>query len=1082
MSDLSLTEKRALLARLMKQQANLLPPSFAQERLWFLDQLEGGQPAYNISTAWRLLGPLQVSCLEASFNQILHRHESLRTGFATVEGELRQLISASFPFPLSIIDLSHLPPSRRQAQLQQDCRQETRRPFDLTQAPLWRAVLFRLDQEERLLLLIMHHIISDGWSITIFLKELAALYEGFAAGQPVQLPDLPLQYTDFVLWQRQWLQGETLERQLAYWKQRLVGPLTPLELPTDRPRPARQTFNGARYPLILERERVEDLKVLSHQEGATLFMTLLAAFKVLLYRYTGQEDLIIGSPVANRRRQEFEPLIGFLVNTLVLRTNLSGQPSFRELLKRVRQVALEAYAHQDLPFERLVAELRPERDLSRSPLFQVMCTLQNASLAPLSKLSTLTLEPVQIDNGTAKFDLSLSLTETSQGLTGYLEYNTDLFEAATIGRLIAHFKTLLSEIIRQPDSCIATHPLLTEPERQQVTVEWNMTAADYPRQTTLPQLFEAQVEKTPHQVALVYEERALTYLELNQRANQVARLLQKWGVGPETLVGLHLDRSLEMVIGLLGILKAGGAYVPLDPAFPADRLNFMIEDSGISVLLTQANPPHPLPHPRTLYLDGDWVEINRQSDENPSCQLKSSHLAYVIYTSGSTGRPKGVQIEHQAVVNFLYSMLQKPGLTKQDTLLSVTTLSFDIAALELFLPLLVGAKTVLASRLVAADGVQLGNLLAASGASVMQATPTTWRLLLEAGWPGSPQLKILCGGEALSRELAAQLMPRVASLWNMYGPTETTIWSSVAQVEPGEGPVLLGPPIANTQFYVLDQRGQLVPFGVAGELHIGGEGLARGYLKRPELTCEKFIPNPFNANPGVRLYKTGDRVCARPDGGFKYLGRIDHQVKLRGYRLELGEIEAILAQHPAIGQAVVLIREDSPGDQRVVAYLVPRLEQLPAPTELRHFLQQKLPDYMIPTAWVSLQALPLTPNGKIDRKVLPAPEAKPKREFVPPQTPTEKILATIWAEVLGFDSIGRDDNFFELGGHSLLATRIISRLYTQLQVKLPLIRLFEAPTIADLAARVEAAQQIKPTSPVPALKPISREKYRRQLN
>ncbi|HET8851594.1 MAG TPA: amino acid adenylation domain-containing protein, partial [Ktedonobacteraceae bacterium] len=833
----------------------------------------------------------------------------------------------------------------------------------------------------------------------------------------------------FETWRLQ--QREGLAEHLDYWKQRLEGAPKGLELPTDRPRPPVQTFAGARYPFVLPQPLFAALETLSQQQEVTLFMTLLAAFQVLLHRYTGQDDLLVGIPIVEYPQAEDAEVIGNFVNFLVLRTSLSGNPSFQELLRRVREVTLEAYAHQHAPFEQLVATLLPERDLSHHPLFQVMFILENASPEALEVRGP-TLHSIVGDSSRTQCDLTLYLQDNVQGLRGWVAYSTDLFDATTIARLVGHWQKLLEGVVADPEQPISELPLLTDAE-QQLLVEWDATVTAYPKENCIHQLFEAQVECTPDAVAAVYKDAQLTYRELNQRANQLAHYLQKLGVGPEVLVGICAERSLDMVVGLLGILKAGGAYVPLDPTYPSERLAFMLTDAQVPVLVTQEHltkhlPVHGL---KVVCLDAEATVLAQQDKANPPPTGTADNLAYVIYTSGSTGRPKGVQILHRAVVNFLLSMRQQPGLTAEDTLLAVTTLSFDIAALEIFLPLIVGARLIVASRDVVTSGTALAEALDRSHATVMQATPITWRMLLAAGWQGNPRLKILCGGEALPQELARQLLPKAASLWNLYGPTETTIWSTVCKIEPEHELVTVGRPIANTQIYLLDAQLHLVPIGVSGELYIGGDDLARGYLNRPELTAERFIPHPFSDAPGACLYKTGDLARYRADGTIELIGRLDHQVKVHGFRIELGEIEAMLGQHLAVRQAVVMAREDTPGDKHLVAYVVPQPEQILTSSELRRLMQERLPDYMIPTAFVFLETLPQTPNGKVDRRALPAPErTRPKVDtpFIAPTLMVHHQLIQIWEELLDARPIGIQDNFFDLGGYSLLAVCLVDRI------------------------------------------------------
>nr|MBA3356212.1 amino acid adenylation domain-containing protein [Pyrinomonadaceae bacterium] len=781
--------------------------------------------------------------------------------------------------------------------------------------------------------------------------------------------------------------------------------------------------------------------------------------------------------IANRKGIETEALIGFFLNTLVLRTDLSGDPTFIELLGQVREIALGAYEHQDLPFEKLVEELHPERSLSHTPLFQVLFVLRNTP-QPAMKLQGLTLSPLESDIGASKFDLNLFMVEEAEGLKASLEFNTDLFDASTIKRMLGHFQVLLEGIVANPQQRLSALPLLTDPERHQLLVEWNDTSTTYPRQQCIHGLFETQVERTPNAIAVVFEEEQLTYGELNRRANQVAHYLRERSVGPEVRVGILMERSIEMMVALLGILKVGGSYVPLDPMYPQERLAFMLDDAEVPVLLTQRHllESFPVHCADVVCLDTDWKAIARESEENLVGGATADNLAYVIYTSGSTGKPKGVQISHRAVVNFLNSMCQQPGLTSHDTLLAVTTLSFDIAGLELYLPLCVGARLVVASREVASDGVRLSERLC--DATVMQATPATWRLLLEAGWQGSERLKILCGGEALSRELANQLLERGAVLWNLYGPTETTIWSAVYKVEFNSGPVPVGRPIANTQVYLLDQHLQPVPIGVPGELYIGGAGLAQGYLRRPELTAERFIANPFSAEAGARLYKTGDLARYLPSGEIECLGRLDHQVKIRGFRIELGEVEAVLAGHKSVRENVVVTREDVPGEKRLVAYVIPKQDEASSVSELRSYLKERLPEYMVPSAFVLLQELPLTPNGKVDRRALPVPDqGRPELEkaFVAPRTAVEELVAGVWADVLRREQVGVYDNFFDLGGHSLLATQVISRVRVALQVELSLHSLFEEPTVAGLAERVETARLADEGLQAPPIVPSPRD-------
>ncbi|NET84984.1 MAG: amino acid adenylation domain-containing protein, partial [Moorea sp. SIO1F2] len=902
-----------------------LPLSKAQERLWFLNQLEGISATYNMPAALKITGNLVINALEQALSEIINRHEVLRTSFSTINGKPIQVIDSDSTININVVDLQQYPEPERETILKQEVQREATTAFDLEVAPLIRCKLWQLDTSEYVLVLTMHHIVSDGWSIGILIEELSSLYQAFCAGSPSPLPKLAIQYADFALWQRQWLSQEILERELNYWKEALEGAPKLLQLPTDLPRPHVMSYRGSSEIFSLTTELTQKLQQLSRNSGSTLFMTLQAAFATLLYRYSGQSDILIGSPIANRNRHEIESLIGFFVNTLVLRTGFEDNLSFEQLLKQVRETTLNAYQHQDVPFEQVVEALQPQRSLSHSPLFQAMFALQNAPMGTLD-LPGVSLSELNQQSTTSKFDLTLSMMETEMGLVGTWEYNTDLFDGSTIARMATHFQNLLSAIVDNPQLSVGELPLLSEGERHQLLVEWNDTATEYSKEKCIHQLVEEQVEKTPDAIAVVFEQEQLTYRQLNQRANQLAHHLLSMGVGPEVLVGICVERSVQMVVGLLGILKAGGAYVPLDPNYPSERLSYMLEDSGVEVLLTQQSLVESLPSHNTqmVYLDSEWGAIEEYSQDNLEVGVDSDNLAYVIYTSGSTGKPKGVQINHKALVNFIESMQQKPGLESTDIFLSVTTLSFDIAGLELYLPLITGARLVVISREIATDGMLLAQSLDNYQVTTMQANPATWRLLLTAGWKGNKQLKILCGGEALDKTVAGELLKNRQHLWNLYGPTEATIWSTLAQLDHNFSGyfVPIGKAINNTQIYILDGHLQPVPIGVPGELYIGGNGLARGYLNRPELTKEKFITNPFCSSKTERLYKTGDLARYLPDGNIEFLGRIDNQVKIRGFRIELGEIEAVLSTHPHIQQAAVIAREDIPGNKRLVAYVV----------------------------------------------------------------------------------------------------------------------------------------------------------------
>ncbi|MEG3890353.1 amino acid adenylation domain-containing protein [Microcoleus sp. Z1_A1] len=1058
-----------------RKEGDSIPLSFAQQRLWFFDQFEAGKSFYNLPGAIRLKGKLNVAVLEQTFNEIVNRHEALRSTFTEVQGQPVQVIAPPVSrLLLPVIDLREVPQSDREAAVKQLSAKEAQQPFDLERGPLLGTSLLQLSEEEYVLLLTMHHIVSDGWSIGVLARELAAIYEALSAGNQPQLPELPVQYADFAIWQRNWLWGEVLQTQLAYWKQQLEGAPPLLELPADRPRPPIQTSNGATQSLLLSQELTAALKNLSQGEDVTLFMTLLAAFKALLYRYTGRTDLLVGSPIANRNRAEIEGLIGVFVNTLVLRTDVSGDPTFRELLQRVREVTLGAYAHQDLPFEKLVEELQPDRSLSYNPVFQVMFQLQNNPMPPLD-LPGLTLSLLDVETNTTQFDLSLDLEELGERLQASVEYSTDLFDRATITRMLGHLQTLLEGIVPNPEQRLWSLPLLTAVEKQQL-LEWNNTFAQYPQDKCIHQLFEEAVSRSPDAVAVVFEGEELSYRELNARANQLARHLRSLGVEPEVLVGICVERSPLMVIGLLGVLKAGGAYVPLDPNYPKERLAFMLEDSSVQVLLAQEKlleklPPHSA---RVVCLDSGWEEIAFYSSENPRSGVKPENLAYVIYTSGSTGKPKGVLIEHRSLVNYTTAAIAEYGIEKRDRVLQFASISFDASAEEMYPCLTSGATLVLRTDSMLDSAGVFWEKCRTWKLTVLSLPTAYWHeltaLLSQETLVLAPSLRLtIIGGEKALPERLKTWIERVGQqvrLVNTYGPTEATVVATICELSAADATLRelpIGRPIGNVQTYILDCNGQPVPTGIPGELHVGGAGLARGYLNRPELTAEKFIPSPFSNEPGSRLYKTGDLTRYRPDGNIEYVSRIDNQVKIRGFRIELAEIEAALSQHPAVLESAVLVWFEANARKRLVAYLVPDARlgagtgapplQLSS-SELRQFLQERLPEYMVPSAFVLLESLPLTNNGKVDRKALPAPDRdRPELEeaFATPSTAIEKILAEIWAQVLGLEQVGIDDNFFELGGDSILSIQVISQA-NRAGLRLTPKQLFQHQTIAQLAA------------------------------
>ncbi|HLK58120.1 MAG TPA: amino acid adenylation domain-containing protein, partial [Chthonomonadaceae bacterium] len=981
--------------------------------------------------------------------------------------------------PLPVVDLSQAAEPERQQEAGRLLNEAAQRPFDLEGGPLFRALLLKLGAEEYILVLSMHHIVSDGWSLGVLTQELTVLYAAFSSGQSSPLPELEVQYADYAVWQREWLRGKVLEDQVAYWRQHLQGAPALLELPMDRPRPPMQTFAGAIRQVKLSSELLDQLKGVCQTEGVTLFMSLLAAFQVLLSRYSGQEDIVVGTPIANRTQQEMEGLIGFFANTLALRGDLSGDPSFRELLGRVREAALGAYAHQDLPFEKLVEELQLPRSLSHSPIFQVMFILQYAPYGNL-QMPGLRVEGVEAEGANSKFDLTLVAMEDQGQLQVWLEYNTDLFSEERMLRLLGHYERLLEGIVADPMQKLSHLPLLTEAERRQLVVEFNATSVASGEDVCIHTLFEAQVERTPDAIALRFGDRQLTYRELNEQANRLARALRKRGVGAETLVGLYVERSLEMVVGLLGVLKAGGAYLPLDPEYPQERVAFMLEDASVRLVLTQSHLAQRIEGLGSERILLDQERFEEQGTSNPGYRITPRNLAYVIYTSGSTGRPKGVLLDHHGLVNYLRWAVDAYAVDEGAGAPVHSPLGFDLTITSLYTPLLAGRTVTLLPEDHAVE--QLGAALAARSAfSLVKLTPAHVELLsqmLPAEVVGESARTLVIGGEALTADHLAFWRTHAPGvrLINEYGPTETVVGCCIYEVPSGvalSGSIPIGRPIANTHLFVLDAHMHPAPLGVPGELYIGGAGLARGYLNRADLTAEKFVPDPFSSEPGARLYRTGDLCRYLPDGNLEFLGRIDHQVKIRGFRIELGEIESALREYPSLAEAVVLAREDVAGDKRLVAYVVGS-DGAVSVSALREHLKDRLPGYMVPSAFVLLDALPLNTNGKVDRKALPAPDAESREEtYVAPRNPIEEGMAQIWSEVLNLERIGIHANFFELGGHSLLATQVISRIRTTFQTELPVRALFEAPTIAELAERLTLTQGEESAS-TPALVPVSR--------
>jgi amino acid adenylation domain-containing protein len=1043
------------------------PLSYSQEWMWLLDQTDPGNTGYLIPLALRLEGVLEIAALGRALSAIVERHAVLRTRIVAEDGGAVQVVETAMPVALPMTDLSAVAGAVQAAAVAAAQAEEAERPFDLFGGPVLRCRLLRLGPQLHVLLLTIHHIAFDDWSVGVLLRELGALYEGFVTGAPAGLSSPALQYADYACWQREWLRGPALARELAYWRGRLAGAPMVLELPIDRPRPVGLSTQGASQAVTLPADLVEGLRALCRREGVTLFMAVLTAFQVVLARWSGQQDMLIGVPIAGRTEAALEGMIGCFINMLVLRLDLPGL-TVREALRRVRETALSAYAHQALPFARLVEALAPAREVSQTPLVQVGFDLHNTPPPPL-RLGPLRAMPVSPGSRGAKLDLFLVLEETPEGgLTGSLDYRAALFDPTTMARLAGHLATVLAGMVAQPEQALAHLPLLSAAERQELLVVRNATAAAYPRDACLSQLFEAQVARSPQAVAVVAADATLTYAALDQRANQLARHLRRHGVGPEVRVGVCLERSAAMLVALLGILKAGGAFVPLDPAFPPERIGFMLADSRARVLLTQHDLHSRLPATdiAVIRLDSEWPRIAEEPPEPLPLRMSADNLCYQIYTSGSTGHPKGVLVPHRGFVNYLVWCAAAYGAAEGRGAPVQSSIAADAIFPSLFAPLLEGTSVVMIPESTALQALVV-ELRARGGFSLMKITPSQLEVLNEQIGEDDPRgwvRTLVIGAEALRGTIAAVWQDKAPEtiVLNEYGPTETVVGCSIYRIAPAtrpSGAVPIGLPIANLEFYVLDRELQPVPVGVAGELYIGGDGLAWGYFGRPDLTAQAFVPHPFSTQPGARLYKTGDVVRLLNDrqANIEFLGRRDHQVKIRGYRVELGEIEATLALHPAVREVVVVAR-DLPGGPQLHAYIVPSVQPAPPAEAWRSYLQQRLPAYMVPTAFVLLDALPLLPHGKLDRNSMPLPNTthSPSQQHQAPRTPVEAALAKIWADLLHRDNIGINENFFEIGGHSLLATQVVGRVWEQMQIRVSLRSFFEVPTVAGVAEAVEA--------------------------
>jgi amino acid adenylation domain-containing protein len=1052
----------------------LLELSFAQQRLWMLDQIAEGRSAYHVGLHVRFEGPLSVVALCSAIAGLVRRHEALRTSFPSIDGRPVQQIAPFREPDVPLIELNGMGPSEeREAEALRLAREESRRPYDLASGPLVRWRLYQLDTSLHILLLGMHHIITDGWSLTVIYRELAELYDACVNRRSALLGDVPIQYADFAAWQRNWLSGEVLRKQLDYWRSQLSG-ISALELPADRPPPAEQSFRGLSERIFLSDEVLAGIKRVASEEGATLFMTLLAALQVLLQRYTGQDDIVVGSPIANRNRTEIEGVVGFFVNSLVLRTDLSGDPTFREAVRRVREVTLKAYEFQDMPFEKLVEDLAPERNSGQNPFFQIMFALQNLPLRKPLEVAGLRMSLVGSKTLTSRFAMEMHLSETNDGLSGQLVYSTDRFDGPRIARMVGHYCRILRAVSTQPDLRLSEVPLLTDEERQRLLVDWNQTTAEYPNERRIHEIFEQQARRQPSAIALLCGERATTYGELNGNANQFAAYLREHGVGPGTLVGICMDRSIEMICAILAVLKAGAAYVPLDPSYPQERLNFMIKDSEAPVVITVELFEDVLSESgvKVISLSRVWPLVEKHSRENVTIRAgETCDLAYVIYTSGSTGTPKGVAVPHRAVTRLVLNA-NYINLGPDDSVAHLSQVCFDAATFEIWGALISGARLIVVSKEVALEPELFEATLKRHGVSCLFLTTALFNAF--AAWSGSifkGVKQVLFGGEAVNPHWVSHVLESgpPERLVHVYGPTECTTFATfypVRQVPQNATTIPIGRPISNTTAYVLDRHGNPVPVGIPGELYLGGPGLAQGYLNRPELTREKFVPNPFCTDDSERLYRTGDFVRYLPDGNIEFVGRADHQVKIRGFRIEPGEIEVVLRRHPKVEDAVVVARDDEPGERQLVAYIVPR--EGSAHGNWRDFLQRKLPAYMIPSAFVELEALPMTASGKVDRLALPKPEPLVGEDSAHAElTPTEQIVRNVWANVLRADDFGTERSFFELGGHSLVAIQVVTALRRILQIEIPVNSLFNNPTVSSLSSYLDelVAQNLETVRP-----------------
>jgi len=1023
--------------------------SLPQKRHLLLELLYRNTAINNLSVFLELKGELNFDSFELSVNQILARHEILRTHFLVGTGMPTFEILQDLRITLPIIDLQNIEKSERKNKARSLAEAEILKPFDLSQAPLIRLKIYKIGDQEFLLLVVIHHTIVDGWSLGVFLKELMEFYHSNITGKSIEIPDLQIQYYDYAHWQNTKEQQAILKTSMSYWKNQLGGEIPMLELPTDHAYSSKHTFEGGTHRFVLSKEITNAIEELSRKEDSTLFMALLSAFYIMLHRYSGQDDLLVGTPIANRNQPELQNLIGVFINTLVLRTNLNGGLSFSEILRRVRKTSLEAFAHQDFPYENLLEVLKPKRDMNRPPLFQVVFNLQNA---PMPNLNIPGLETnfLEVDKGVSQYDMTLMFSKTKGHYNAIVEYNSSLFKLETIEKMFKFYCDILGFAINQPDTPIGKLKLVSDEEFQYINQNLNPINSVFPHDKCVHELIENQVEKNPEAIALKLAESQITYKKLNDLANGITLELQKLGVGPEIRVGILMKKSPEVIQTLLGVMKAGGTYIPIHSDSPPERIKFILKDANAQFLITNIDIDPLNDFEGTILNINDLLKPSEKIISNVQSGVNSKNLVYITYTSGSTGRPKGVMITHRSLVNFLWSMIENPGIDKNSVVLALASISFDPSTLELFLPLIVGATIVISNEEIATNPILLAKTIKDQNINLLQATPATWQLLLDTGWGGNPNLRALCGGDILTRTMADQLLERVHSLYNLYGPTETTVWSTVGQIKKGDNPITIGKPIGNVQIYILDRYLQPTPVGVIGELYISGEGLARGYLNSPKLTKERFIPNIFHPESGKQMYKTGDLARYLPNYEIEFLGRMDDQVKVQGQRIELGEITSILIQHPQINDGIVVTKTEPSGVKRLVAYLVPKFNTTPDNNSLRQFFASKLPSYMIPSIFVSLDALPLSENGKVNKRSLPVPEDLGNRSgYVAPRNKDEEIFTVLWQNLLDVDRVGIHDNFFHLGGASVQSILLVAKA-NMYGYAISIENLFEHQTIAEL--------------------------------